>query len=167
MIKVFAIPRPNREATHEEHKAWAYMQQQLEFKRFTPALTDFAGDTDNILARGYFQLLGPVVYIKILLKNTEGSSFGWAAGATISLPFAPFVATDGTLFPQFVEPIIEVDTALAVNNECPRVKTNGVGKGILELNTALSDTGGPIEVAISGFYIRTGHDRPYIDEPPV
>jgi len=145
-LRTFSIPRSAQDSNTEERKAWSYMQQQLELKPFTPVLTGFTGTTPTTNV-GYFQLLGPVVFFLIHLKSS--SNFGWAAGATISLPHAPFVATNGITFPQFSQPIVDVTTAIEVNNECPAISAAG-----LTLNTALSSTGGPTEVAIQGFYLR-------------
>jgi hypothetical protein len=142
------IPKPSREAAREEQQAWSYMQQQLELKPFTPALTGFTGVAPTI-TQGYFQLLGPVVFFFVHLKSVD--SFGWDTGATISLPHPHFLPTDGTVFPQYAQPIVDVTTGTEVNNECPSIGTGG-----LTLSTALSSTGGPTEVVVQGFYLRNG-----------
>lgn len=147
-LKAFQIPRPSKDASTEEARAWQVMQQQLELKLFTPALTGFTGTAPTVNA-GYFQLLGPVVFFFIRLQST--SNFGWGTGATISLPFSSLVYDDGTTFPQYAQPIIDTATATEVNNECPLISGN-----TLMMFTALSSTGGPTEVAIQGFYLRNG-----------
>lgn len=158
-LPTFMIPKPNREASREENQAWSYMQQQLELKSFTPVLTGFTGEvpTTNV---GYFQLLGPVVFYFIHLKSTD--AFGWDYGATISLPHAPFVPTNGVQFPQYGQPIVNPGTGTEVNNECPTID-----KGVLRLFTALSSTGGPNEVVMQGFYLRNGFVKGTSGEPGV
>jgi len=145
-LQTFMIPKPSKEASPEEQKAWAYMQQQLELKSFSPTLTGFTGE-NPVTGVGYFQLLGPVVFYFVHLSST--TEFGWNYGATISLPHAPFVPTNGVAFPQFGQPIVNVNTGTEVNNECPTIMTPG-----LYLFTALSSTGGPTAVALQGFYLR-------------
>ena len=155
-LPTFMIPKPAREAAREEQQAWSYMQQQLELKPFTPVLAGFTGEVPT-QCLGYFQLLGPVVFFFVHLKSSD--SFGWDLGATISLPHAPFMPTDGTEFPQFAQPVVDVTTGLAVNNECPSI----VNKG-LHMYTALSSTGGPLEVVIRGFYLRNGYKKITVEE---
>lgn len=145
-LRSFAIPRMAPDASQEELQAWNYMQQQLDLRAFTPTLTDFTG-TAPTTNRGYYQLLGPVVFFFIHLKSS--SNFGWDSGATISLPFPTFIHANATAFPQYAQPIMDVTTGLEVNNECPLVTATG-----LTLSTALSSTGGPTEVSIQGFYLR-------------
>lgn len=151
MFKTFQIPRPSKETPQEDQRAWAYMQQQLELKPFVPALTGFTG-TEPTVKRGYFQLLGPVVFVKILLQSE--AAFGWDQYATIDLPHPPFVASNGTLYPQYFSPIVDTSTSLAVNDENPRVEYGALGIGQIKLYTSLSSTGGPTEVALSGWYLR-------------
>jgi hypothetical protein len=150
-LPTFMIPKPAKDAAREEQQAWSYMQQQLELKHFVPVVTDFTGTvpTTNV---GYFQLLGPVVFFMLHLKSTD--VFGWDIGATITIPHAAFTPTNFVLFPQFANPVVDVTTGLAINDECP-----AIGAGILTLNTALSYVGGPTEVVIRGFYLRNGVSR--------
>lgn len=144
MIRTFQF-RPTGDNSQQN---WDKLTQDTATKLFTPVLTDFIGD-DIEIQRGYYVLYGPIVFITVHLKS-EGS-FGWDADATVEVPVEPYSPTND-VYPQAINPVVDITTSLAVNSEHPQV-TSGVNKtGVITLVTA--QAADKSEVLITGFYLR-------------
>lgn len=133
----------------ESGRNWNHLAQNTKIVQFTPILTDFIG-TDPTQKRGYYVLYGPMCWVYVHLKG--GDPFGWNGGATITVPINPYAPTQDE-FPQVLNPVIDLTTQLAVNNEHPRIYPTQDG-GVIEMLTSLSDAGGPLEILLTGWYIR-------------
>jgi hypothetical protein len=147
MIASLNFPR----SATEDKRLWDILNQNTILKSFTPVITDFTGATTPTILQGYYQLYGPMVFIFVHIKNDD--PFGWDGGATVEVPIGPYVPVTGT-FPQVINPVVDVTTSLSVNNEHPSITVGTVLAGKITLSTALSSTGGPTEILLSGSYLR-------------
>ncbi len=145
----------------ESGRNWNHLAQNTKILPFTPQLTNFTG-TDPIQKRGYTFLYGPMCWVYVHLK---GDAFGWSGGATILVPINPYVPTQDE-FPQVINPVVDLSTKLAVNNEHVRITPSANG-GLLTLDTALSSTEGPTEILLTGWYVRNNRrpDSSWGDPP--
>lgn len=158
MISPFNFPR----SVSEDRRLWDILNQNTLLKAFTPKCSaDFTGTAPTTL-QGYYQLYGPMVFIFVHLKSV--ASFGWNSGLTIDVPVGPYVPITGT-FPQTINPVVDVTTSLAVNNEHPSITSGPTLNGRITLTTALSYDEGPTEVLLSGFYLRNSNRARAADVP--
>jgi hypothetical protein len=130
----------------EEQANWDILTQNTATKLFVPTL---AGFDDGVTSNGYYVLYGPLVFVMLHIESQI--AFGWGAESTIDIPVKPYIPTTDE-FPQSLNPVVDVTTRLALNDEYPAVTASPDDGGRITLLTAQSAS--PTEVIISGFYLR-------------
>lgn len=130
-----------KQTLDESKDNWEATLRQLDFKIFTPELTNFSAGK----AYGYYQFIGPLAYFKIQLYNNPV----WTNYAEIQLPIKYGDCFYVAEFPK-CGPLIDVYTDQIINGECPSITEHPSGNSRIIIRSA-----GSAQIAcVSGTFLR-------------